>query len=168
MWKRVCVMVIGLSLVVAACAPVQAPGNSGNPSTGGTPAQTAVGSDLLTANGDSEQVVAHWQRSGGFAGICQAMDIYADGHAVVSDCNSNRELASGELTEPQRQLLKGLLDNYQQFNWKFIPPKGSADMFVDEYTVSGVGSQLLPAGQNETINEGLASVAQSLLQQPSQ
>lgn len=179
MWKKVIVALSGLIVIIAACAPVQAPVNSGSQPTGETPTgtaqergetptETAQESDLLTARGDSQEVVVHWQRSGGFAGICQAMDIYADGHAVVKDCGSDRVLASGELPEQARLDLKGLLETYQPFSWKFNPPKGSADMFLDEYTISGLGSQLLPAQQEENINESLAGIAQSLLQQPNQ
>lgn len=168
MWKKVVVAFLGLALITAACAPVQAPSNSGSQPTREIPTQTAQESDLLTARGDSQEVVVHWQRSGGFAGICQAMDIYADGHAVVKDCGSDRVLASGELPEQARLKLKGLLETYQQFSWKFNPPKGSADMFLDEYTVTGVGNQLLPAQQEENINDELAGIAQSLLQKPNQ
>ena len=96
------------------------------------------------------------------------MDVYADGHAIVMDCGSNRVLASGELPEQERLKLKSMLETYQQFSWKFNPPKGSADMFLDEFTISGVGNQLLPAQREESVNEELAKMAQLLLQQPTQ
>lgn len=168
MWKKIIVAFSGLAWILAACAPVQAPANSGSQPTRETPTEIAQESDLLTAKGDSQEVVVHWQRSGGFAGICQEMDIYADGHAIVKDCGSNRELASAALPEQARLELKSMLETYQQFSWKFNPPKGSADMFLDDYTISGVGNQLLPAQRQESVNEELANIAQLLLQQPAQ
>ena len=167
MWKKSFLILFALSLIFNACAPVQDPVNSGAQQTQDSQTQSTPKSDLLTASGDSQEIVVHWQRSGGFAGICQEMDIYADGHTVVRDCGTGRELASGDLSEQERVLLKDWLESYQQFSWKFSPPKGGADMFLDEYTFSGIGEQLLPAQREESVNNELASIAQTLLQQPS-
>lgn len=167
MLKKITLMAAVLILTLNACAPLQVPAESDSRLTE-SPAQPAdQESALLTESGDSEQVVIHWQRSGGFAGICQQMDIFADGHAVLNDCDSNRVLASGDLSEQDRQLLKNYLVSYQEFGWKFSPPKGSADMFLDEFTFSGIGEQPATGLDDEKINLELAEIAQSLLRQPS-
>ncbi len=168
MWKKISIIAVGMTLLFSACASIQAPATPGGQVIRETPTKSGQASDLLTASGDSHEVVVHWQRSGGFAGICQEMDIYADAHAIVKDCGTDRILASGDLPEQERLMLKDWLETYGQFNWKFNPPKGSADMFIDQYTISGVGDQRIPALQEENINQDLAGIAQVLLQQPTQ
>jgi hypothetical protein len=168
MLKNVSLIVFALTLVFSACSPLQEPEEVDAPPTENSPEPSAQDSSLLTPGGDSQQVVIHWQRSGGFAGICQEMDVFADGHAVVTDCETKRMLASADLSEQDRQMLKDWLESYQQFNWKFNPPKGSADMFLDEFTFSGVGDQAPVERLQENVNQKLAEIAQSLLQLPLQ
>ncbi len=172
MWKNVSLIlfVLVLALSFSACSPFQEPGGPDGPAAQPTEDPGEIsdqGSPLLTASGDSQQVVIHWQRSGGFAGICQEMDVFADGHAVLMDCGSSRLLASGDISTENRMALKNWLESYQEFNWTFKPPKGSADMFLDEFTFSGIGDQVPGERAQEDINQELAKLAQSLLQQPS-
>jgi len=168
MFKKVYFIVSVFILIFSACAPIQEPATPVSQPTEKSPIQSTQESVILTANGDSQQVVIHWQRSGGFAGICQEMDIFADGHTVIRDCGTDQVLASGNLPEQERVKLKDWLENYQQFSWKFNPPKGSADMFLDEFTFSGIGDQVPPEQTLEMVNQELAATAQSLMQQPTQ
>jgi hypothetical protein len=166
MLKNISLIVFAFALSLSACAPLQAVEDPDSRPTENSSEPSGKDSPLLTSSGDSQQVVIHWQRSGGFAGICQEMDVFADGHAVVTDCESNRMLGSGDLSEQDRQMLKEWLENYHQFSWKFNPPKGSADMFLDEFTFFGVGDQAAAERVQENVNLKLAEMAQSLLQQP--
>jgi hypothetical protein len=127
------------SLILAACAPQ--PVATQNP-----PARDAI----------------IWERSGGFAGICQRLTITFVGAYQLEDCAGERSLSAGELDAAQWEELAGLLERYTTFQYNFIPPQNSADMFTDSYTFNGAGSETPSPDEQARINERLAELAGQL------
>ncbi|HEY9089288.1 MAG TPA: hypothetical protein VIO36_14050 [Anaerolineaceae bacterium] len=115
----------------------------------------------LTQSGD-RPVVAVWQRSGGFAGICQRMFVYADGGYLLQDCVKNKALAQGQLSEGALQQVKDWTSQYQSFDWKVKLPPGSADMFNDQLSFTGQGLQAASEQQQEEMANALAEIAAEL------
>lgn len=101
-----------------------------------------------------------WERTGGFAGICQTLTVNKDGSYQMEDCRNHTLLNSGKLTPDQLKQLNNLLKNYSQTEWGTTPPAGSADMFSDHYTLFGTGKQALDPGIKDQIEQLLSNVAQ--------
>lgn len=118
----------------------------------------------LTQSSD-RPVVVIWQRSGGFAGICQRLILYADGGYLLQDCVKNRALAQGTLSGDALAQLKDWSGRYQSFDWKRQNPPGSADMFEDQLSFSGQGSQAANAAQQEDMFNTLAETVTILARQ---
>ncbi len=118
----------------------------------------------LEQGGDSP-VVATWQRSGGFAGICQRLMLYADGGYLLQDCVKNRALAQGTLSGDSLSQLKDWIGRYQSFGWQKQNPPGSADMFEDQLSFNGQGSQAASAAQQEDMFNALAETVTILARQ---
>lgn len=107
-------------------------------------------------------VVAVWQRTGGFAGICQRLFLYADGGYLLQDCVKNKALSQGQLSEDALAQLKGWSSQYASFEWKVKLPPGSADMFNDSLSFTGQGTQTATQEQQETMAETLAEIVSGL------
>jgi hypothetical protein len=107
--------------------------------------------------------ILEWERTGGIAGICQTMVINQDFSFQIDNCASGKEIASGELTSEQAGFVQDLQNRYASFQWQFKAPKGSADMFMDRYTLFGNGSATPDAEVQAAINQDLANLANELI-----
>lgn len=112
--------------------------------------------------GLQSQAAMVWERSGGIAGICQQLVIYSSGAYVMEDCNNQQTIGKGRIPPSEWENLQSLLDQYDVFQWEFEPPEGSADMFIDRYTLNGNGESIPSEKVQESINETLAELAVQL------
>lgn len=122
----------------------QPPGKGGNAPTG-SPAS------ILT-----------WERTGGIAGICQSMLINQDFTFQIDNCVSGQVIATGELNSGQARYVEGLQNRFSSFQWRSNPPPGSADMFIDQYTIFGKGSEIPSTAVQANIDQDLANLANEL------
>jgi hypothetical protein len=103
-----------------------------------------------------------WTRTGGFAGVCQNLSIYSTGVYWLTDCSTGEVLAQGMVPETDLTYLVGLFEQYGSFEWKAMPPAGSADMFNDQIQFYGIGSQALTEAEQQKLNAYLATLAGGL------
>ena len=108
----------------------------------------------------------NWRRTGGIAGICQELTIRFGGEYELADCANQHTLNTGRLAEEQWKQLDDWLNTYAVFEYKFVPPQDSADMFADTYTFNGKGDQIPSGSQEATINDFLAELATQLVKPP--
>jgi hypothetical protein len=107
--------------------------------------------------------ILEWERTGGIAGICQTMVINEDFSYQIVNCATGKVIASGELTSEQAGFVEDLQNRYISFQWQFNPPPGSADMFMDRYTLFGKGSVTPAAEVQAAIDQDLANLANELI-----
>lgn len=105
---------------------------------------------------DERPVVITWQRSGGFAGICNRLMVYADGGYLLQDCMKSTVIHQGQLPAEVLTQVKEWIGKYSSFRWDSIPPAGSADMFTDELSFNGQGSEKVTDTQKQDIFSYLA------------
>lgn len=105
---------------------------------------------------DERPVVATWQRSGGIAGICRRLILYADGGYLLQDCVKEKVLKQDQLPAETLARLKEWTGKYRSFTWKTVIPPGSADMFNDELIFQGQGTQAASEQQQQEIAQYLA------------
>ncbi|HEX6305875.1 MAG TPA: hypothetical protein VFZ76_16885 [Anaerolineales bacterium] len=103
-----------------------------------------------------------WERSGGIAGICQRLTVQFSGAYELADCINELTLNTGELSNQQWHQVSEWLETYGTFEYRFQPPEGSADMFMDGYVFNGRGDQIPPIETQEEINTQLANLATEL------
>lgn len=108
----------------------------------------------------------NWRRTGGIAGICQELTINFGGEYELVDCANQYTLSAGKLPDEQWKQLDDWLNTYANFEYKFIPPQGSADMFTDTYSFNGKGDQIPSGSQEATINDFLSVLATQLVKPP--
>jgi len=101
-----------------------------------------------------------WERSGGIAGICQTLTVYKNGIYQLENCKNNTLLDTGKLSPSQMSQLNNLLKSYTQSQWASKPPAGSADMFVDRFTLYGDGSKKVDPGIQGKVEQLLSNVGQ--------
>jgi hypothetical protein len=99
-----------------------------------------------------------WQRSGGIAGICQRLTVERAGSYKLLDCSDESLIAEGALTPEQWEPFSRLLDQYGAFQYSFVPPEGTADMFTDELSFHGTGSGTPDQTEQAAISEQLAQL----------
>jgi hypothetical protein len=146
----------------------QTPGKSQQEQTKPSPTtsqatQTAPpskGNDGPTGTGT---FIVEWERTGGIAGICQVMQVNQDFSYQIENCASGKTIASGDLTSDQAGFVDDLQNRYASFQWHFTPPPGSADMFMDRYSLFGKGAITPPADVQSAINQDLANLADELV-----
>lgn len=119
-----------------------------------TPAQPQAG---------DRPVVAVWERSGGIAGICQRLFLYADGGYLLQECIRNKLLAQGDLEPEALEQLKQWSGRYQSFAWKVNLPAGSADMFNDSLRFTGQGQETASEQEQEAMFNTLADTVAELV-----
>lgn len=107
--------------------------------------------------------IVEWERTGGIAGICQVMQVNQDFSYQIENCATGKTIASGELTSDQAGFVDDLQNRYASFQWHFTPPSGSADMFMDRYTLFGKGAITPPEDVQAAINQDLANLADELV-----
>jgi hypothetical protein len=112
---------------------------------------------------DGGTTILEWERTGGIAGICQAMQVNQDFSFQIVNCATGKVMASGELTSEQAGFVEDLQNRYAGFQWHFTPPPGSADMFMDRYTLFGKGSLTPTEEVQAAIDQDLASLAGELI-----
>jgi hypothetical protein len=124
------------------------------------PAPPSKGQDGPT--GTSTNIV-EWERTGGIAGICQTMQVNQDFSYQITNCATGNVIASGDLTSERAGYIEDLQNRYASFQWHFTPPPGSADMFVDRYTLFGKGPVTPTAEVQAAIDQDLANLADELV-----
>jgi hypothetical protein len=107
--------------------------------------------------------IVEWERTGGIAGICQTMQVNQDFSYQITNCATGKVIASGELTSEQAGFIEDLQNRYASFQWHFTPPPGSADMFMDRYTLFGKGSVTPTTAVQAAIDQDLANLADELI-----
>ena len=107
--------------------------------------------------------ILEWERTGGIAGICQIMQVNQDFSYQIENCATGKTIVSGDLTSDQAGYVEDLQNRYASFQWHFTPPSGSADMFMDQYTLFGKGAITPPADVQAAINQDLANLADELV-----
>jgi hypothetical protein len=113
--------------------------------------------------GGVETPAVFWERSGGFAGVCQRMTIGENGVYTYQDCSLEENVpAIGVLPQAQVEQVQELLQRYGTVEWQVKPPPGSADIFLDKFTLSGEGSETPSEAEQQAINDLLASIAAPL------
>jgi hypothetical protein len=117
----------------------------------------------VTIPAGTDTSILEWERTGGIAGICQTMLVNQDFTFQMINCASGKMIVSGELTSEQAGFVEDLQNRYDSFQWQFNPPPGSADMFLDRYTLFGKGTIIPSAEVQAAINQDLANLANELL-----
>jgi hypothetical protein len=107
--------------------------------------------------------IVEWERTGGIAGICQILQVNQDFSYQIVNCATGKTMVSGDLTSDQAGYVEDLQNRYASFQWNFTPPPGSADMFMDRYTLFGKGAITPPADVQAAINQDLANLAGELM-----
>lgn len=91
-----------LSVLLAACA---------------SPSQPTITSPTATAlPNDGNAPVLTWQRTGGIAGFCDTVRVFASGAFTVENCSAKPTTRSGQLDAAQRQQLTGWVNTFQSFS----------------------------------------------------
>jgi hypothetical protein len=124
------------------------------------PAPPSKGQDGPIGTGTT---IVEWERTGGIAGICQTMVVNQDFSYQITNCASGKVIASGTLTSDQAGYIEDLQNRYASFQWHFIAPPGSADMFMDRFTLFGNGSVTPTAEVQAAIDQDLANLADELV-----
>jgi len=149
---------IGLSACSQRTALTATVGGTPNPATKSQP--SGKGGTVPTGSTAS---ILEWERTGGIAGICQTMLINQDFTFQIDNCVSGQVIATGELTSGQARYVEGLQNRFASFQWRSNPPPGSADMFIDQYTLFGKGSEIPSAEVQANIDQDLANLANELI-----
>jgi hypothetical protein len=111
-------------LLLAACAPVPA---------------TEAAAPQASPTAAAEITVLAWTRSGGIAGFCDEVTVYASGFAKFLNCKSETE-TSVFLTETQREQLDGWVKTLKPIDYIQSDP-AAADAMTITLTLAGRGAQ---------------------------
>ncbi len=106
--------------------------------------------------------LVEWKRSGGIAGICESLTVYSSGAYTLTNCNSGAPMSKGKLDEAQISKLSDLAKRYSETQWSSTPPQGSADVFMDSYTLYGEGGAQPSSDAQQSINDLLAALVSDL------
>lgn len=159
-------LALGLLVFLSACgAGAPAPGDP-PPTATALPGQLppgAVPTDFVVIPPSGEAAVVIWQRSGGIAGICYALAITETGEYALQGCEEGATPRTGQMSPQQQAQLNQLLDRYATFEWRFVPPPDSADMFQETYIFYGRGSRSPTEAEQEEIGRFLAELVNEIL-----
>lgn len=111
-------------------------------------------------------IAVSWERSGGIAGICERLTVDYDAAYQLEDCRDDKLLTQGNMDQDNPDYWKQLstyIQQYENFDWQSPSIEGSADMFNDQYTLNGKGSELPSTDQQAEINNSLADLAGKLV-----
>lgn len=106
--------------------------------------------------------VISWERSGGIAGICHRLTIFSDNTYLLQDCITETTLSVGTLSSEDAAFITSQVNRFRPFEYEFVPPQGSADMFSDKYSFAGKGSEDPTLQEQEAINEFLGNLSAKL------
>ena len=106
----------------------------------------------------AESPLARWERSGGFAGICEQLIVDPNGRYRLGNCNEMPEF-EGYLEKSDLSYLRNLTRQYATIHWRNSPPANSADMFTDSYILQGRGREIA----SETVQKELAGYLELLV-----
>jgi hypothetical protein len=138
--------ILAMLVLFGACSPAAiAPATS-------QPTSLPLGSSA----GQSPAVV--WERSGGIAGMCHKLTVNPDGSYLLEDCKAGAQISKGTLPGDQLNTLNDYLRRYTRIQWHTTPGAGSADVFIDQYSLNGNGSQTPSAAEEQSIDEFLANL----------
>jgi len=104
-----------------------------------------------------------WERSGGFAGMCQTLVIWSDGSYILDDTCRSSGRRTGSLPSSELSQLQAWLATYQPFDWAPSVPPGSADMFVDHLQFNGDGQEPAPLALQAQISDHISGIVSRLM-----
>jgi hypothetical protein len=92
-------------------------------------------------------LIIEWHRSGGIAGVCDKLSVYADGRMEATSCKGDKvgSAIQGQMTAEQMLMLSTWVEKYQSFQSKQGNP-AIADGFQTEMMFNGTGQT--PADTN--------------------
>jgi hypothetical protein len=159
-WPNAC---LGLAQADVVCAQTITPGYlvvfstpKGDIELHTNAAGTVYRQSASVSQVDERPAVITWQRSGGFAGICNRLIVYADGSYLLQNCIQSTAINQGQLPSEVLTRVKEWVGKYSSFRWNSVRPAGSADMFTDELSFNGQGSEKVTDSQKQDIFSYLA------------
>lgn len=164
-WRDSC---LGVNIPKQACADVITPGffllfQAGQTTYAVHTDATGKNYVLAQDSASLDQLPAvSWNRSGGFAGICQNLTVYSTGNYWLRDCITSQTLGQGVLPAEQLTYLNGLWEKYGTFEWNVVLPAGSADMFNDQIKFFGRGTETMTADEQQNLSQYLAQLVNEL------
>ena len=105
-----------------------------------------------------------WERSGGFAGICQRLTIKTSSEFILEDCGGDQINNQGTLTSEDWIKVQDWIGEFGTFKWEALPPQGSADMFTDIYMFNGDGQEIPTGDVQANIAQFLEDLTSRLTQ----
>jgi hypothetical protein len=149
------ILMILLLCLLSACAGIESeipvPVNGSSTSTPGQEVDEAETRILVT-----------WQRSGGFAGICQNMEIQTDGSYRIEDCRNDEVLAESILDPDELDRLKKQASQMSTATWETPALELVPDAFNDSFTFYGTGQNSFTNEELRLLNDEFAELAQRL------
>jgi hypothetical protein len=124
-----------------------------------TPKSGAAGSAAPTGSASTALV---WQRSGGFAGICQKLTVNLDWTYVLENCKSNQVVSQGPLPLADAGKVADVVTRYGSIAWQPTPTLHSADMFNDQLTLYGRGTNAATSTDVQSLDAYLGQLANQL------
>ena len=100
----------------------------------------------------SDGLVIAWRRTGGLAGFCDELSVYATGSASVSNCKNGQSKGVGQawLTAEQLTQLYQWLDGMSKFQYS-TSSQATADQLTLQLTFTGSGSSTAAQGDMQTV-----------------
>jgi len=146
------ILLLALAFALAGCAA-----RSGSPTLVPPQPTTTPWSLLARAPGSLT-----WQRSGGFAGICQALSVDGQGGYRLVDSRAGQVVDQGQLDPESWGQIQSWLKTYQSFSYDSPMPPGAADMFIDHLQFVGIGQQPASAERQTQTAAEIGRIASGL------
>jgi len=147
---------LGIAIPEAMCAAVITPGYRVTLSAGDLAYVVHTNQDASYALENEARLL--WGRTGGFAGVCQALEIERDGVIVAGPCGS---LDTVELTEAERAQLLEWLARFGETRFTsddLADGTVVADGFVDDLYLVGTGTATPNAAEKQAMLDWAAEV----------
>ena len=147
---------LGIAIPEAMCAAVITPGFRVTLSANDLAYVYHTNQDASAVLENQARII--WGRTGGIAGVCQALEIVRDGEAAAGPCGS---VAPIELTEAEREQLAQWLTTFGEFRVTTAELNGDvvvADGFEDDLFVVGTGTAEPTLADKQALLDWAASV----------
>lgn len=109
----------------------------------------------------AENVIFTFSRTGGFAGFCDRLTLYADGKVILTSCKGNRELHI-QLSPEQLQQMHTWVDNFAAYEFRYADPPNVADGMAIAWSFAGRGSQPLDETTLQEMQDFLGTLLSKL------
>lgn len=119
-------------------------------------------SDLL--NSSEQGLVFTWSRSGGIAGFCDRLMVFAEGQVLASSCKSGEANTAGRLTAEELATVNDWARRYGSFTFEQKDPATSDAMTID-LAFTGSGKDTAPADLQAEMLDFAAQVYTEVSQQ---